>query len=73
MIETVAQRDIDRVRDMSPRLLAALKDIALLSGVDLMAAKAIADEAIEYAEGAYDPDCYPDDGYSTDAAGTFIG
>lgn len=73
MTETVAQRNADRVRDMSPRMLAALKNIALLSGFDLGAAKAIADEAVEYAEGAHDPDCYADSGYGVDAAGTFGG
>lgn len=37
------------------------------------AAVALAAIGIEYASGESDPDCYPDDGYSVDAAGTFGG
>ena len=73
MIETTEQRNAERVRDMSPRMLAALKNIALLNGVDLEAAPKLAQDAVEYAEGAHDPDNYPEDGYGVDAAGTAIG
>ncbi len=39
----------------------------------LDAACEAADEAIEYATGAHDPQSYPQDGYAVDAAGTFTG
>lgn len=71
MTETTAQRDAERVRDHSERMLTALQRIHSTStdtgSVDIAA------EAIEYASGAHDPDCYPEAGYSVDAAGTFGG
>lgn len=71
MIETTAQRDAERMREHAEQMMAALQRIQATShdgqAVDTAA------EAIEYASGAHDPECYPEDGYSVDAAGTFGG
>lgn len=71
MIETTAQRDTERMREHAERMLTALQRIQATSYDS--AAVDTAAEAIEYASGAHDPDCYPEDGYSVDAAGTFGG
>jgi hypothetical protein len=59
------------MRGHSERMLTALQRIHATStdaaAVDLAA------EAIEYASGAHDPDCYAEEGYGVDAAGTFGG
>ena len=86
MNETQAQRDAERVREHAPKLLPAL--IALEAEFrrvfpvyyyaepwahDRNEALKSAVEAIEYATGAHDPDCYPEVGYEVDAAGTATG
>lgn len=71
MIETAAQRDAERVREHAERMLTALQRIHSTS-TDSTAVDTAAG-AIEYASGAHDPDCYPENGYSVDAAGTFGG
>lgn len=74
MIETNAQRDTQRIQDHAPMLLAALSKLTNEAWPYLTATqREEATTAIEYAQGAHDPDCYPEDGYSVDAAGTFKG
>jgi hypothetical protein len=74
MIETTAQRDAQRIQDHAPMLLAALTKLLDEAWPYLtIAQKDEANDAIEYASGAHDPDCYPEAGYDTDAAGTFTG
>lgn len=72
MIETTAQRDTQRIQDHAPMLLAALTKLLNEAWPYLtIKQKDEANDAIEYATGAHDPDCYPEDGYGVDAAGTY--
>jgi len=55
-------------------LTQALKAMSEIYSIDFSIVEAIADLAIEHATGAHDPSIYPpEDGYSVDAAGTFLG
>ena len=69
LIETPAQRDTERMRDHSERMMTALQRIHATS-TDA-AAVSLAADAIEYASGETAPDDEP--GYAVDAAGTFGG
>ena len=71
MIETTAQRDAERMREHAELMMTALQRIHSTSS-DALAVE-LAAQAIEYASGAHDPECYPEDGYSVDAAGSFKG
>ena len=80
MNETQAQRDAERIREHAPQMLEALlliqKRVAPKPGYSFGVAadiRAIADDAIEYATGAHDPDCYELAGYEVDATGTATG